>query len=138
MLSDEEATFLAMKINEMHGKRLNPMEEGLRMLKFNSPPFNWSEEKIGRMFGRSQQWVSYRIRMARQADQSVLNSITTRVVTLSHAREIVELPREEQREVVDAVSEHKLSSRTTEALVGTWGWCIGRGAPMELVDKRAL
>jgi len=117
MLSDEEATFLAMKINEMHGKRLDPMEEGLQILKLNSPPFNWSEEKIGQMFLRSQQWVSDRIRMARQADQSVLNSITTRVVTLSHAREIVELPINEQKEVVNIVAEEELSSRTTEALV---------------------
>jgi len=116
-LSDEEATFLAMKINEMHGKRLDIMEEGVQILKLNSGPFNWSEVKIGRMFGRSQEWVSDRIKIARQADDSVLKSITTRVVTLTHAREIVELPHEEQREVVDAVSEHKLSSRTTEALV---------------------
>jgi len=116
-LSDEEATFLSMKINEMHGKLLDPIEEGLQILKLNSSPFNWSEEKIGQMFGRSQQWVSDRIRIARQADQSVLNSITTRVVTSRHAREIVELPHEEQREVVNTVSEHKLSSRTTEALV---------------------
>jgi len=117
MLSDEEALYLAMKINEMHGKRLDKMEQGLRMLKLNSSPYNWSQEKIGKMFGRSQQWVSERIRVAKQADESVLNSITTRVVMLTHARKIVELPQDEQEEVVSEVAEHKLSTRTTEALV---------------------
>jgi ParB family chromosome partitioning protein len=117
VLSDEEALYLAMRINETHGKRLDQMEQGLRMLKLNSSPYNWSQEKIGKMFSRSKDWVSDRIRIAEQADESVLKSIETRDVMLTHARKIVELPRDEQKEAVNEVAEHKLSTRTTEALV---------------------
>lgn len=117
MLSDEEALYLAMQINEMHGKRLDKMEEGLRMLTFTPASHNWTQERLGRMFGRSRQWVTERVMMARQADESVKKSIATRVATLTHARKIVELPPEQQKEVVNMVAEQELSTRTTEALV---------------------
>jgi len=116
-LSDEEALYLAMRINELHGKRLDKMEQGLRMLKLNSSPYNWSLRKIGEMFGRGKDWVSDRIRIAKQADESVLKSMSERSDMLTHARKIVELPKEEQKEIVDMVVEEKLSMRTTGALV---------------------
>jgi ParB family chromosome partitioning protein len=117
VLSDEEALYLAMRINEMHGKRLDKMEQGLRMLKLNSPPYNWTQEKIGKLFGRSREWVSDRIAVVSRSDESVLKSIGNRLPTLTHAIRVIELPPEEQKEVVDVVAEHKLSTMTTKALV---------------------
>ena len=115
-LSDEEAAFLAMKINEMHGLRLDDLERGKQMHLLQEK-FGWSQEKLGKMYGRSQDWISQRIGLYVAATPELKNNVTTRVVTFTHAREIAKLPEEEQPEVVEKVKEAKLSSRATKALV---------------------
>ena len=115
-LSDEEAAFLAMKINEMHGLRLDDLERG-KQLHLLQEKHGWSQEKLAQMYGRSQDWVSQRVRLYVAATPELKNNITTRVVMFTHAREIAQLPKEEQSEVVEKVKEAKLSSRATKALV---------------------
>jgi len=115
-LSDEEAFFLAMRINQMHGKRLEDIEEGVH-LKRMIDLFGYTQQKIGELFKRSQQWVSARLKVVDDSSQELLEAFTDRLVKASIAREIAELPKEEQPQIVKKVAEKKLSRRATEALV---------------------
>jgi len=115
-LTDSEALFLAMKINEMHGKRLTELEEGLHMLRLNEE-LGWSEEKIAKEYSRSQQWVSDRIKIARNASEDLRNYHSCGKISISHARKIVELPKEVQGEVVKKVVNENLSHDQTAVIV---------------------
>lgn len=114
-LSDAEAAFLAMRGNELHGKHLSKLEEGMHMLTLNAE-YGWSQQQIAEAFGRSQQWVSDRIRIAKNAHEAVLKSHKSGEITVAHAREIVELPKEVQTEAVKKVVEEGLSSRQAALL----------------------
>lgn len=113
---DEEAAFLAMKINEMHGLRLDDLERGKQLFTLQEK-FGWSQEKLGKMYSRSQRWVSDKIGIYVAAAPELKNNVSTRVLTFTHAREIVRLPKEDQAEVVEKVKTRRLSSRKTKALV---------------------
>ncbi|MEM2597725.1 MAG: ParB/RepB/Spo0J family partition protein [Thermofilum sp.] len=114
-LSDEEASFLAMRVNELHGKRLSELEEGVHLLRLNRD-FGWSQEEIAEKFGRSRQWVADRIRIAKNMSEDLRNCYARGKITFAHAREIVELPKEVQPEAVRKVVEEGLSSRETAVL----------------------
>ena len=115
-LSDAGAAFLAMRVNELHGKRLSDLEEGMHMLRLKEE-LGWTEEEIAERFGRSRQWVSDRIRVARNMSQDLRECHARGKISVAHAREIVELPREVQPEVVKKVVEEGLSSRQVALLV---------------------
>jgi len=115
-LSEEEAAFLSMRVNELHGKRLSELEEGMHMLRLNRE-FGWTQKQIAERMGRSQSWVSHRIRIAKNMSEDLRNYYARNKITHAHAREIVELPREDQPEVIRKVAEEKLSSRETALLV---------------------
>jgi ParB family chromosome partitioning protein len=115
-LSDADAAFLAMRVNELHGKRLSDLEEGMHMLRLKEE-LGWTEEEIAERFGRSRQWVSDRIRVARNMSQDLRECHARGKISVAHAREIVELPREVQPEVVKKVVEEGLSSRQVALLV---------------------
>lgn len=114
-LSDAEAVFIAMRVNELHGKRLSELEEGMHMLRLNRE-FGWTQEEIAEKFGRSQPWVSQRIRIAKSVSEDLRDYYARNKISVAHAREIAELPREIQPEVVKKVVEEGLSSRETALL----------------------
>ncbi len=114
-LSDADAAFLAMRVNELHGKRLSELEEGAHLLRL-SLEYGLSQEDLAERFGRSRQWVSDRIRVAKSAHEEVLKSYRNGKIAISHAREIVELPKEVQPEVVKKVADEGLSARQTALL----------------------
>jgi len=115
-LSDADAFFLAMRVNELHGKRLSELEEGMHMLRLNVE-LGLTEGEIAERFGRSQPWVSSRMRIARNMSQDLRDYYARNKISVVHAREIVELPKEAQPEVVKKVVEEDLSSRQTALLV---------------------
>ena len=114
-LSDEEALFLAMRINEMHGLRLDALEEGRQMFVLQKE-FGWSEEKLGERYGHKQQWVSDRINLYLRASPELKSNITTRAVMFSQAREIAKLPESEQPTVLEKVVDEELSTKQTKLL----------------------
>jgi len=115
-LSDADAAFLAMRVNELHGKRLSELEEGVHMLRLNRE-LGWTEQELAERFGRSRQWVSDRIRVAKNMSQDLRECHARGKISVAHAREIVELPADVQPEVVKKVVEEGLSSRQTALLV---------------------
>ncbi|MBT0160944.1 ParB/RepB/Spo0J family partition protein [Candidatus Bathyarchaeota archaeon A05DMB-2] len=115
-LSDEEACLLAMRVNEMHGKRLEELEEGLH-IKRMMEQFEYTQTEIAEKFKKSQPWVSYRLGLVERLSPETREAFITRVIDATHAREIAVLPRGDQAVVVAKVVKDKLSSRKTVALV---------------------
>ncbi|MDH5481738.1 MAG: ParB/RepB/Spo0J family partition protein [Candidatus Bathyarchaeota archaeon] len=115
-LSDEEACLLAMRVNQMHGKRLEELEEGLHIKKMMEQ-FGYTQTDVAERFRKTQAWVSYRLALAERLAPETREALITRVIETAHAREIAELPKEDQPAVVSKVASDKLSFKKTEALV---------------------
>jgi len=116
MLSDEEAFFRAMRINQLHGKPLEELEEACHINKMIAV-FGYTEEQVAKRFKKSQQWVSQRRSLAVSIDSKVEDYVTRRLVTSSHAVELAELPKEDQTQIVDKIVEKRLPVRATRVLV---------------------
>jgi ParB family chromosome partitioning protein len=115
-LNDEEACLLAMRVNEMHGKRLEELEEGLHVKRMMDE-FGYTQTMIAERFKKSQSWVSYRLGLVKRLAPETREAFITRVIDATHAREIAQLPMEDQGAVVAKVVREGLSSRKTAALV---------------------
>ncbi len=115
-LSDEEAYLLAIRVNEMHGKRLEELEEGLHLKKMMEQ-FGYTQTDVAERFRKTQAWVSYRLALVERLGPETREALITRVIETAHAREIAELPRKDQPAVVSKVARDKLSFKKTEALV---------------------
>lgn len=115
-LSDEEAYLLAIRVNEMHGKRLEELEEGLHIKKMMEQ-FGYTQTEIAEKFRKSQPWVSYRLGLIGRLSPETREAFITRVIDATHAREISVLPKVDQVAVVAKVVRDKLSSRKAAALV---------------------
>jgi ParB family chromosome partitioning protein len=117
-LSDEEAYLLAIRVNEMHGKRLNELEEALH-IKRMMEQFGYTQSDVAERFKKTQAWVSYRLALVERLAPETREAFITRVIDATHAREIATLSKEDQAAVVDKVVRNGLSSRKTAALVYT-------------------
>jgi ParB family chromosome partitioning protein len=115
-LSDEEAYLLAIRVNQMHGKRLEELEEGLHIKKMMDE-FGYTQIEVAEKLKKSQPWVSFRLSLAERLAPETQEALITRVIEIAHAREIAELPKEDQPAVIAKVAEDKLSFKKTEALV---------------------
>ncbi|MCD6432374.1 ParB/RepB/Spo0J family partition protein [Candidatus Bathyarchaeota archaeon] len=115
-LSDEEALILAMRVNQLHGKRLDPLEEALRIQKLIEQ-YRYTQAEIAQKFMRSQQWVSDRLKLVKDAAPELQTAVTTRVVKPTIAREIAKLPKDIQPKVVEKVAKEKLSRRKVKVVV---------------------
>ena len=116
MLSDEEADLLAMRINQMHGKRLEDLEEGLHIKKMMEQ-HGWSQRDIAESLRRSLGWVNGRLALANKLSPETKEAFTRVNITKRKAIEIAELPKEIQPSVVARVVNEGLSFKDTETLV---------------------
>ena len=115
-LSDEEATVLATRLNQLHGQPLNETEEALRY-KEMIDKFGYTQQKVAEKFKVSQGLVSQRLKLVEDSSPELRDAIITRVIKPTVAREIVELPKEDQTKVVKKVIEKRLPQRATVGLV---------------------
>jgi len=115
-LSDEEANLLAIRVIQMHGKRLNELEEGLH-IKRMMDEFGYTQTQVAERLKKDQSWVSYRLRLAERLAPETREAFMTRVIKTAHAREIAELPENMQPPVLARVIKDKLSFKKTETLV---------------------
>jgi len=115
-LSDEEAHILAMRLNQTHGKPLDEIEEALRF-KEMMEKYGYTQQKVAEVFEVSQPLVSIRLKLLEDSSQELREAFIRRLIKPEAAREIAELPKEEQPKVVGRVAEKKISQRATRALV---------------------
>lgn len=74
------------------------------------------QSSISRLTGYSRSWVCRRLALVEKLDPVVQDSLRMGVITNSHARAIVRLPRGNQGEILRCVTENHLTSRDTHLL----------------------
>jgi ParB family chromosome partitioning protein len=113
---DDEQAFKALMVANIQAQSLTEIEEaeGIRRM---MEEFEWSQGRVAKEFGKSQQWVSYRLALIQNLALEVQELVTTRVVNPTQAREIAQAPKELQSAIADKVVKEDLSTRETEALV---------------------
>jgi len=79
-----------------------------------------NQKEIAELTGYSAAWVSRRISLVERLDEMVQSQILLGSISAAHAREIIKLPRGNQREVTQSIIEHQLSSRTTAWLINKY------------------
>lgn len=73
--------------------------------------------EIAALLGRDKSWVCRRIGLVEKLAEEVLEHLRLGLVTAAHGRELVRLPRGNQKETLECVLKHRLSSRETRRLV---------------------
>jgi ParB family chromosome partitioning protein len=116
VVDDIDANLLAVLMNESQGKRPSTIEEGLWIQKMRSD-YGWSQAQVAARLKKSQQWVSQRLKLVENLGQELKQGLTTRVVTVSQAREIAELLCGVQGPVVKKVADDHLTFLETQSLV---------------------
>lgn len=115
-MSDETAYKVLMVMN-IQAQSLTEIEEA-EGIKHMMELFEWNQERVAKEFGKSQKWVSFRLSLL-NLEESVQENVSTRVLSVTHAREIAQLPQQKQAEVAQKVVDEKLSTRETADLVKT-------------------
>lgn len=113
-IKEDEAHLLALKTNLVRSN-LNPVEEaeGIRKLIQEG----WRGKRISEELGKSQTWVSLRLKLAKNAGKGLKNAIIKQIIPLTHATEISELPRGLQGPVVEKVVRSRLNLDEIKRLV---------------------
>ena len=76
-----------------------------------------NQSSLARLTGYSRSWVSRRLSLIERIDNDISSDIMMGVLTGSHARAIIKLPRGNQREVARAITNYRLTSRQSDTLV---------------------
>ena len=114
VLSDEEADLLAIRINQMHGRRLTELEEAEHVAKLHDKD-GLTFEEIAERLSRSIGWVHDKYSLSERLSQKTKEIFKRLKITSTQAKELAELTHQEQDLVADKVA--GLSTRKTEALV---------------------
>jgi len=75
------------------------------------------QSSLARLTGYSRSWVSRRLSLIEKMDKDISSDIMMGVLTGSHARAIIKLPRGNQIKVARAITNYRLTSRQSDTLV---------------------
>jgi len=75
------------------------------------------QKAISQMLGYSRSWVCRRIALIEKLDAQVQDELRLGYISNSQARDIVKLPRGNQKEITKTIIEYKLSSRQSKQLI---------------------
>ncbi len=73
--------------------------------------------EIGVLVGRHKSWVCRRIGLVEKLEPEVMEHLQLGLITASQSRELIRLPRGNQKDVMECVLKNSLSSRQTQRLV---------------------
>ena len=73
--------------------------------------------EIAALLGRGKSWVCRRLALVEKLAEDVLENMRLGLITATHGRELVRLPRGNQKQTSECVLKHHLSSRETRRLV---------------------
>ena len=76
------------------------------------------QKDIAELLGRHKSWVCRRLQLAQRLDSHVVDDIRLGLLSATMGRELVRLPRGNQRRVAEAAHRHGLTTRQTAELVG--------------------
>ena len=75
------------------------------------------QKAISQMLGFSRSWVCRRITLIEKLDQQVQDELRLGCISNTQARDIVKLPRGNQKEITKAIIDYKLTSRQSKQLI---------------------
>jgi len=112
---DKEALIIAFTANDLHGKKLEPLEEAQHIKRLMTEQ-HYTQEDVGKVLRKSQAWISKRLSLVEKLEPAVQDKIIRRRINPSHAEELMSFEKPMQREIADKVEREKLSRKQTRIL----------------------
>ena len=110
-----QAKVLLMSYNRSN-QSMEAWEEAM-VLRDLSQKHSLDQRSLARLTGYSRSWVSRRLSLIEKMDDEVSSEIRMGVLTGSHARSLIKLPRGNQGEVARVITTYGLTSRQSDTLV---------------------
>jgi ParB family chromosome partitioning protein len=117
-VDEAQARVLMLSYNRTP-QTMESWEEAL-VLKDLVERYDVSQREFSRMTGYSRSWVSRRLALVSRIDEEVASQIKMGVLSGSHARALMRLPRGNQAEVARAIHSWRLTSRQSDSLVDAY------------------
>jgi ParB/RepB/Spo0J family partition protein len=76
-----------------------------------------SQDEIAELIGYSASWVSRRLALVEKLEPTVTDELKLGVISTTQAREIMQLPRGNQPEIIKTIIDHDLTTRQTAGVV---------------------
>lgn len=109
-----QAKVLLLSYNRPH-QSMEAYEEAL-VLQDLQESHSLDQRSLAELTGYSRSWVSRRLSLIAKMDESVGSEIMMGVLTSSHARALIKLPRGNQATVARSIAKFGLTSRQSDAL----------------------
>ena len=110
-----QAKVLLLSYNRPH-QSMEAWEEAL-VLQDLQQIHSLDQRSLAELTGYSRSWVSRRLSLIEKMDEEVSSEIRMGVLTGSHARSLIKLPRGNQGEVARVITTYGLTSRQSDTLV---------------------
>lgn len=117
-VDQDQAKILLLSYN-WSSRSLEPYEEGL-VLQDLLENHDMDQLHLSRLTGKSTSWVSRRLSLVDKLDDQIAADIRMGVLTSSHARALMRLPRGNQVAVARVIQSHSLTSRQSDRLVDAY------------------
>jgi ParB/RepB/Spo0J family partition protein len=114
-VSRRAATAMILTYNR-DNHALTDYEEALVLLSLKQD-HQLSQDEIATLVGYSASWVSRRLALVEKLEPMVTDELKLGVISTTQAREIVQLPRGNQPEMIKTIIDHDLNSRQTAIIV---------------------
>ena len=111
----KQAKVLLLCYNRSH-QTMEAWEEAM-ILQDLQKTHSLDQRSLARLTGYSRSWVSRRLALIGKIDEEISSDIMMGVLTGSHARALIRLPRGNQCEVARAITTYGLTSRQSNTLV---------------------
>lgn len=132
-VDEEQAKVLLLSYN-WSNRSLEPYEEGL-VLQDLLQTHDMAQREISRITGKSTSWVSRRLSLIGRLDEEICADIRMGVLTSSHARALMRLPRGNQIAVARVIRSHNLTSRQSERIVDAYLAAEDQQSQHQLLDN---
>lgn len=135
-----QAKVLLLSYNRPH-QSMDAWEEAL-VLHDLMTTHSLGQGDLAEMTGYSRSWISRRLSLIERMDPDLSSEIMLGVLTSSHARELIKLPRGNQAEITRVITSHNLTSRQSGVLIDVF--CKAEDShqqeyikkhPMEVIEK---
>jgi ParB family chromosome partitioning protein len=113
-VSLSQAKVLLLSYNRPH-QSMDAWEEAL-VLHDLQKTHSLDQKSLANLTGYSPSWVSRRLSLVEKMDKELSSEIMMGVLTSSHARSLIKLPRGNQAEVARAITTNGLTSRQSDVL----------------------
>ena len=110
-----QAKVLLLSYNRPH-QSMEAWEEAV-VLKDLLETHDLDQQRLANLTGYSRSWVSRRLSLIGKMDENISSEIMMGVLTGSHARALIKLPRGNQSEVARVITTYGLTSRQSNTLV---------------------